>query len=383
MSKTSRQTATASPLHAVLTMILAGFLWSHCALAGILYVGEPEQRSNQVIVPIQLESDAQNRVASLNFDFEYDPAILQIVGVEPGEAASAIDKEVTGNLMEPGAYRVVMMSLQPTSLHSGEVARIVFQRTDTGADGDMDVAIARTAFSSPEATTIPSQGSEAVIRVTQTGSTPVRGTAGGQDTETASEDTVSDLASFPPLDDELLDAPPNRAGKPIPRTTPNTARSNSTEDPLETGGEDLFPDAMERVAQALARAQVLDDMEGSIGRQQPQNGAKAGKHSTTTSRDDVQEDVTGKTKVSNLSSDMAMGRKAGRMGMAGSTTLPETAAASAELAPHAALGNMPDPETPARGRNITARSRWIILGVACVSALLMLAVRRRLVLHDD
>lgn len=371
----------ASSCRTLLAMIFVG-LWPFCALAGTLYVGEPEQRSNQVIVPIQLESDAQNRVASLNFDFEYDPAVLQIVGVEPGEAASAIDKEVTGNLMEPGAYRVVMMSLQPTSLHSGEVARLVFQRTAPGLEGNVDVAIARTAFSSPEATTIPSQGSEAVIRVTQSGSTPVRGTADVQEPEPSSEDTASNLTSFPPLEDELPAATPDRSDKSSLRSSPIAARSNSADEPLDADEEEPLPDAMKRMARALVRAEALRDMDNSFERRQHKKEATATRGLTGSSSDAIHGEVTGSAASSGQNRDMAPGVRGAQLGSADSTVPPGATAASVNLAQNAASATSPAAEVPAKSYNGAQGSRWLILGIAIASALVMLVARRRLVLRD-
>ncbi|HEO71605.1 MAG TPA: hypothetical protein ENN80_10105 [Candidatus Hydrogenedentes bacterium] len=130
------------------------------AWCGVLQIGAPDVDDARVTVPIVLEGAIDNGVAALDFRLAYDPAAFKPVSVEAGTAALDADKRVEWNVRNPGECIVVMMGMNQVPCHTGEVARVAFQRIG-GAGGaqHQEVAVTRPTFSSFDGKLIPAEGS--------------------------------------------------------------------------------------------------------------------------------------------------------------------------------------------------------------------------------
>lgn len=130
---------------------------SFCACAGTLRIGQPQVEGDQVTVPVLLEGDVADGVASLSFQLNYDPSTVEPQVANPGAAAQSAGKNVTTNVKEPGMYMVVMSGLNSNTIASGEVTNIVLQRRSDAAS--TNISITGTAFASLQGDEIPSRGS--------------------------------------------------------------------------------------------------------------------------------------------------------------------------------------------------------------------------------
>jgi hypothetical protein len=121
----------------------------------------------------------------MDFTVTYDPNVFEPVGVTAGTAASAADKSVQYNLLEPGRCKVVMMGLNQSVVSSGEVATLSLRRL-TDAGGTSDLGIAEPTFSDLNAASIPSKGSTETIDFTNGethGKDPTEGETPGDGTQ--------------------------------------------------------------------------------------------------------------------------------------------------------------------------------------------------------
>jgi hypothetical protein len=124
---------------------------------GTLSIGEPTVEGNQVVIPVILGGEVGNGVASLDFRLKYNADLLQPVAAVAGTAAVRAEKRVMANSVSPGEYVVVMMEMNQTTCGSGEVAKIVMQRTADAVDGEWGLGIARPTLSSADGTVIASK----------------------------------------------------------------------------------------------------------------------------------------------------------------------------------------------------------------------------------
>lgn len=143
--------------HVPVAMTAALVFISFCACAGTLRIGQPQVDGNQVSVPVLLEGDVADGVASLSFQLNYDPSTVEPQVANPGAAAQSAGKNVTTNVKEPGTYMVVMSGLNSNTIASGEVTSIVLQRRSDAAS--TNISITGTAFASLQGDEIPSRGS--------------------------------------------------------------------------------------------------------------------------------------------------------------------------------------------------------------------------------
>lgn len=197
------------------------------ANAGELAVGGVSFKGTTVNVPILLKGDVGTGVATMDFTFTYDPTVFEPVGVTAGEAASAADKGVQYNLLEPGQCKVVMMGLNQTVVPSGEVAMLRLRRLTESA-GSTELAISDPTFSDPNAAAIPSKGTTETIELTG-GTTPPGETDPEPDpNETPGETTDPDDSADPGTTPESPEVVP--PGTVVP-TTPTDGSGSPT-----TGG---------------------------------------------------------------------------------------------------------------------------------------------------
>ncbi|MBI4557203.1 MAG: hypothetical protein HY706_06430 [Candidatus Hydrogenedentes bacterium] len=226
--------------------------------AGILRIGAPTVEGDQVTIPVQLDGEMDNGVASLNFDFNYDPAVLEPVAATPGAAATAANKQVQSNTVTPGDFRVVMMGLNQSTVRAGEIANIVMRKVGTPAGGEANLSIDKTTFASASGVEIPSQGSTGKVRL-ETG-----------EEETTEEEPAETAPEPEPADDEPAakepaqeptsraatkpDLPVARRDDATPTTGPETAAPASTSSATPSAPSAATSAARETIAKGLQQA---------------------------------------------------------------------------------------------------------------------------------
>ncbi|MFM1918374.1 MAG: hypothetical protein RLZZ303_8 [Candidatus Hydrogenedentota bacterium] len=146
---------------ATLLITLSIFFPAH---AGTLAVAPPTVESNRYVFPISLEG-AETGVASLDFQFRYDPEIFTPVSVETGAGAVAAGKLADGNLAAPGAYNVLVMGVNQNALPPGEVARIVLERNPGSGGSQSNVVVANPTLSSAQGDVLAASGSDRMVRL--------------------------------------------------------------------------------------------------------------------------------------------------------------------------------------------------------------------------
>ena len=145
------------PIIAMAAMLLGLF----SADAGTLRIGQPQVQGDQITVPVVLEGDVADGVASISFQLNYDPSAVEPQQANPGAAAQSAGKNVMTNVKEPGAYMVVMAGLNSNTIASGEITNIVLQRRS--GDASTNISITGTTFASLQGDEIPSRGSTSSI----------------------------------------------------------------------------------------------------------------------------------------------------------------------------------------------------------------------------
>ncbi|MFO7974875.1 MAG: cohesin domain-containing protein [Candidatus Hydrogenedentota bacterium] len=226
---------------------------SFCVHAGTLRIGEPEVQGDQVTVPVLLEGEVADGVASLSFQLNYDPATVEPQLANPGAAAQSAGKNVTTNVKEPGTYMVVMSGLNTNTVASGEVTNIVLQRRSEEAS--TNISITGTTFASLEGDEIPSRGSTGNISFDTAGDeeedTENQADTSDDDETAASDDTPEERSTTDPVSFDTTDSDTGRAA--------NAAGSGQSDNALVGGGQasmaeapDSEPDA--EVGKGLAKA---------------------------------------------------------------------------------------------------------------------------------
>lgn len=130
---------------------------------GSLFIVDPTISGNTVTLPIHLEGNVLDGVAALDFQLSFDPAILEPVRVELGEAAASAGKEIQARLLADGQYVVLMFGLGRNSVAQGEVARIELNKLRDPIGGETPVTIGNTTFATVSGVEIPSQGSTTTL----------------------------------------------------------------------------------------------------------------------------------------------------------------------------------------------------------------------------
>ena len=133
------------------------------AYAGVLNVGNPTVEDNLYTVPIVLNNGTDG-VAALDFRLQYDPAVFRPVSAMAGLAAQQANKIVTANMPAEGEYIVVMMGLNQTTLETGEVARVFFERLASPEAGQSRIEIIEPTLATLEGTEIPVSANGLTVR---------------------------------------------------------------------------------------------------------------------------------------------------------------------------------------------------------------------------
>ncbi|MCF6287546.1 MAG: cohesin domain-containing protein [Candidatus Hydrogenedentes bacterium] len=85
-----------------------------------------EESEGKVLVPIHIETDLSEPVASLQFDLHFDPKALRFSDVLAADAAQDAEKSAHSNLLRPGVVRVIIAGLNRTTMDTGLLAQIQF-----------------------------------------------------------------------------------------------------------------------------------------------------------------------------------------------------------------------------------------------------------------
>ncbi|MCX5756986.1 MAG: cohesin domain-containing protein [Candidatus Hydrogenedentes bacterium] len=123
---------------------------------GTLRIGDPTVESNQVTIPVYLNGNVGSGVAAMDFRVNYDPNVLRPLSAGAGSAAADADKRVMANETASGEYVVVMMGMNQTTFTSGEVARIVMERTPGANPSQWKLGLSRPTLSGTDGTIIDS-----------------------------------------------------------------------------------------------------------------------------------------------------------------------------------------------------------------------------------
>jgi len=251
-------------------------------VAGTLRVGPPSIQGSDVTVPILLEGAAEQGVAALDFQLDYDPEVFQPVSASTGAAASDANKQVQANSTREGEYSVVVMGMNQNTVADGEVASVRFEQVSEPESGGSNVRISRTTLASADGGEIPSEGGTATIQLNgeeSNGDAPPDAPADAEQTETADspvqpEQEQQDSASQPdpdpgaPEPQEQQPAAEDEAQRSAPPIR-GRAEPPEEEEPLE-GEDEVEPDsAADQMARTLegaddTRADIPDPAEPSV-----------------------------------------------------------------------------------------------------------------------
>lgn len=140
----------------MITVVMVLAIPSLVQAQGTLRIGEPTVESNQVIIPVYLGGNAGTGIAAVDFRVNYDPNVLRPLSAVAGSAAADADKRVMANETGSGEYVVVMMGMNQTTFTSGEVARIVMERTPGADPSQWKLGLSRPTLSATDGTIIES-----------------------------------------------------------------------------------------------------------------------------------------------------------------------------------------------------------------------------------
>jgi len=236
-------------------------LVTFCAYGGTLRIGQPQVQGEEVTVPVLLEGDVAEGVASLSFQLNYDPAAVEPQLASPGTAAQSAGKNVTANVKEPGTYMVVMSGLNSNTIASGEVTNIVLQRR--GDEASTNISITGTALASLEADEIPSRGSTGNISFEATNEEEDEEDAeeepdASDDEETPASETTAEersTADRVPLDAGNTDSTAPGTSNTVDSSQANSALANAGQPAMaETPDSETDTDAGKKFAEALTAA---------------------------------------------------------------------------------------------------------------------------------
>jgi len=152
----------------LLTISLCGTAWAASELDMGSDIARPGE---EVIIPIFLTNEMGTVVAGASTDITYDSAHLTPIDATIGPAGSAAGKEVVKNIVEPGLYRVGILSTSNvTPIPDGLVANITF-RVNAGAPEGTYQLGNNPSCSTPQGTPVATVGGAGIIEVTSSTTT--------------------------------------------------------------------------------------------------------------------------------------------------------------------------------------------------------------------
>ncbi len=140
-------------------------------------------QTTEVQLPIQLDTQPGDVVASLQFDIHFDNEQFQFRRVETGAAAAQADKSAHFNPIRPDVIRVVVAGLNRNVIAPGILARVVFDRV-SGESGTTSLRMDGAILSDPFGTAVPATLSPNTLVLEARGDTLHHGLATGTATAT-------------------------------------------------------------------------------------------------------------------------------------------------------------------------------------------------------
>ena len=214
----------------------------------------------------------------MDFRVNYDPSVLRPISAGAGSAATDADKRVMANETASGEYVVVMMGMNQTTFTSGEVARIVMERTPGANPSQWKLGLSRPTLSGTDGTIIDSAVASYTPNVPAdepkdpTGTTPDK-----SDTK-----NTTDTASKP----GIANGPPNVAQQ-LEVATLQAQRANRS-----GSGAKSTATADDRALKQLDAAfEARDEARGAIDTPSAEHRDKAGSIETSTT--DLKVPITG------------------------------------------------------------------------------------------
>ena len=219
--------------------------WTYSIHAGVLRLGEAALDGQLLTVPVILDDDSDGRVAGLDFSLNYDPAILEPLNVVAGPAATEAGKYVTASVAAPGRFVMVLHGVNQTTVDAGQILRIEMRVLQLPEEGQTQLAIASTTFTTPEAEKLPSTGSELEVTLGQ----PEEGNGAAFSGDGASSAGLPEAYRPESSPEELETAQPGEVGVvAIPGETMSSFDGEA--DPDAVGQAEL----VERLSAAVAEA---------------------------------------------------------------------------------------------------------------------------------
>jgi hypothetical protein len=131
-------------------------------------------------VPVMFSASPGCAVAALQFDVEFDPAVLALPpagGVLEGAAAKAAGKQISFSKVSPEKIRVLVVGLNADVIADGEVAKLNFGVSGGAVSAASAVHIRNAVLADPNGSEIPTQTGGDEVRDTTL--SPSDSTSGG------------------------------------------------------------------------------------------------------------------------------------------------------------------------------------------------------------
>jgi hypothetical protein len=125
----------------------------------------------QVAIPVYLTNETGIEIAALSTDIAYDSVYLTPVDATIGPAGQAVDKEVMKNIVEPGIYRIgVLSTANLNPIVDGLVVTIIFSVNAAAPEGTYMLGNS-PACSNRQGAAVSATGSAGFIEVTSSTTT--------------------------------------------------------------------------------------------------------------------------------------------------------------------------------------------------------------------
>ena len=211
---------------------------------GVLHVGNVRSEESRITVPISLQGDVAEGVASMNFELTYNPESVRIVGVDTGSAARQSGKQIQWHETAPGRLNVVLMGFNQQTVQSGEIAELTVEPLQSEVR-NARLHIGNSTFASTNGDPIPSKGST--------------GTLSWQTRDDGNADDRSETSGGTRPPDATVDDP----DVPLPNALGTAARARNGPIP-NTSSPASVPESVERrLMAARQRAEALRPLLGA------------------------------------------------------------------------------------------------------------------------
>lgn len=117
-------------------------------------------------VPFMLAVAAGQTIAAVQFELQYDVALVALGEVRAGAEATRAGKSVSANELEPGRVRIIVAGLNQNALASGELLLADFQVPQTAPSSMALLSVASLVMSSPTGRPVPADAVSGTLRIT-------------------------------------------------------------------------------------------------------------------------------------------------------------------------------------------------------------------------